>query len=96
MDKINRLKFYSLDQEKGIRVITQEVNGNLFFGGSSSSAYLFIYNENDDKLINISVPLPFSIKGDFYINQIYAPKKGELLLASNQGLLQYQYSSAFP
>lgn len=96
MDEKNRIKLYANDQEKGIRVITQEANGNLFFGGSTPYAYLFIYNKKDDKLINISVSLPFSIKGDFFINQIYAPKKGELLLASNQGLLQYLYSSAFP
>jgi ligand-binding sensor domain-containing protein/DNA-binding CsgD family transcriptional regulator len=96
MDRRNRLTFYAKNHEKGIRVITQETNGNLFFGGSSPNTYLFIYDKKNDYLINISAPLPFPIKGDFYINQIYASKKGELLLASNHGLLQYQYNSPFP
>jgi ligand-binding sensor domain-containing protein/DNA-binding CsgD family transcriptional regulator len=96
LDQKNRLKLFSSLEEKGLRVINQVSDGNIFMGGSSSDSYLYIYNQNEDKLFNISVKLPFLVKGDFHINQIYSSKKGELFLASNQGLLQYIYSSAFP
>jgi ligand-binding sensor domain-containing protein/DNA-binding CsgD family transcriptional regulator len=96
LNQRNKLKLFSKNEEKGLRVIAQESDGNIFLGGSSPDSYLFIYSQKEDKLVNISVKLPFSVKGDFHINQIYISKKGELLLASNQGLLQYIYSSAFP
>ena len=96
LDEKNRLKLFSSVEEKGLRVIKQVSDGNIFMGGSSPDSYLYIYNQNEDKLFNISVNLPFKVKGDFHINQIYSSNKGELFLASNQGLLQYIYSSAFP
>ena len=71
LNQRNKLKLFSKNEEKGLRVIAQESDGNIFLGGSSPDSYLFIYNQKEDKLVNISVKLPFSVKGDFHINQIY-------------------------
>jgi ligand-binding sensor domain-containing protein/DNA-binding CsgD family transcriptional regulator len=96
MDPKGQMKLFSKKSERGLKVIAQEPDGNIFLGGSSPDAFLFFLDKKRDTLINISVSLPFPVSGDFFINQIFIDKKGELLLASNQGLLQYIYSSAFP
>jgi ligand-binding sensor domain-containing protein/serine phosphatase RsbU (regulator of sigma subunit) len=79
-------------KDKGVTskiLVTHVTNeGEIFAGGLQSDAYLFRYNPETDKFINISLLIDFKGEAEMVINDIGKDKEGNIWLASNYGLLK--------
>jgi signal transduction histidine kinase/ligand-binding sensor domain-containing protein len=77
-------------KEKGIHsvlVLIKEVrNGDLYLGGRGENGYIYKYDPQSDKFVNLSMPLSFPTH-DFAVDDIAQEKPGKLWLATNHGLL---------
>lgn len=71
-------------------LVTQlDENGEVYAGGMTDSAYLFIYDPAGDRFVNLSKPIQFEHNIDININDISAGKEGAIWLGSSFGLLKY-------
>ncbi|MCS6832988.1 MAG: hypothetical protein NZ521_05405, partial [Flammeovirgaceae bacterium] len=82
------------DARRGFPVKSEVIRGSfksgeLYAGGSDSLHYLFRYDVKADSFINISVPLPFSVKSSFSIKDLCVDDQERIWLASTEGLLCY-------
>jgi len=60
----------------------------IFLGASGKDNYLYYYNIDQEKIVNISKPLPFEVDGTFMVNDLDFDKSGIMWLATNHGLLK--------
>jgi len=60
----------------------------IFLGGNGNDNYLYYFNPEEEKFINLSKPLPFDYNGSLIINDLDFDKGGLLWVASNHGLLR--------
>ena len=60
----------------------------IFLGGSDVDNYLYYFNPDQEKFINLSKPLPFEFNGSLLINDLSFDPEGVMWLASNHGLLK--------
>ncbi|MDW8288548.1 MAG: two-component regulator propeller domain-containing protein, partial [Flammeovirgaceae bacterium] len=88
----NAVRHYQKEKGLGqrIMVLKDGKDGKLYAGGEGRNTYLFIYHREKDIFENISLPLPFEIKGDFSVDDLAVDKEGTVWLASSHGLLKYQ------
>lgn len=60
----------------------------IFLGACGAENYLYYYNAEQEKIVNISKPLSFEIDGTFMINDLDFDKSGIMWMATNHGLLK--------
>lgn len=60
----------------------------IFLGASGKDNYLYYFNIDQEKIVNISKPLPFEVDGTFMVNDLGFDKSGIMWLATNHGLLK--------
>ena len=85
----NSFKFY---KEKGLgnsKIIFLSKKGELYIGGRSTDNFLFKYNEEKDEFKNISIPCGECDRENFEVKDMVMDGKGNLFLASNNGVFSY-------
>ncbi|MFY7788966.1 MAG: SpoIIE family protein phosphatase, partial [Thermoflexibacteraceae bacterium] len=83
---------YRYNQEQGLssRIVVTYVSptNEVLVGGIHSQGYLFRYDAQQDKFVNISLPIDFKKEAELVINDIQKDEQGTIWLASNYGLLK--------
>jgi len=65
-------------------------DGTLYAGGRGQEGYLYRYDRERDRFVNMSVPLPDAVPSTFRVQDLAKGPDGALWLASNHGLLRQQ------
>jgi signal transduction histidine kinase/CheY-like chemotaxis protein/ligand-binding sensor domain-containing protein len=90
----NQFQISQYGPEKGlvsdIQVIKQNMDGKIFCAGSGDNTYLFEYQPENEKFINLSVKLDFNYGRNFYVKDMEFDNDGNIWLASSIGLLKYK------
>lgn len=73
--------------------IRSNQKGELVFGGLNDKGFLYRFDYQTDKFINLSTPIPFAHNTDININDLAFDDDGNLWLASSFGILQYHGDS---
>jgi len=60
----------------------------IFLGACGAENYLYYFNPEQEKFINLSKPIPFEFNGSLLINDLSFDEGGVMWLASNHGLLK--------
>lgn len=60
----------------------------IFLGACGAESYLYYFNPEQEKFINLSKPLPFAFNESLLINDLSFDEDGLMWLASNHGLLK--------
>jgi signal transduction histidine kinase/ligand-binding sensor domain-containing protein/ActR/RegA family two-component response regulator len=60
----------------------------IFLGACGAESYLYYFNPEQEKFINLSKPLPFAFNESLLINDLSFDEDGVMWLASNHGLLK--------
>jgi signal transduction histidine kinase/ligand-binding sensor domain-containing protein len=85
-------KVIKYDASKGIEasllVCRVDEKGKVYAAGRGENHYLYQYNEQNDVFENISLPLGIA-KNDFGVEDIAITPQGNIWLASNFGVLEY-------
>ncbi|MEM7512098.1 MAG: response regulator, partial [Bacteroidota bacterium] len=72
-------------------IVTREgQDGKLYAGGVGEAHYLYEYDPENDRFLDLSPDLPFTPKLEFEIHDIVSKGDGVLWLASTDGLLKYE------
>ncbi len=71
-------------------VLYRTPDGTLYAGGEGSDSYLYRYDPERDRFVDVSPALPASVASPLRIQDVAEGPEGALWLASNHGLLQYQ------
>jgi len=92
----NTFQEVKYDSIKGLKnqiiIIKQRKDGVIFGGSLTVDNYLYYYDNEKDKFIDISKPLDFEPKIEFYINDI-AFEGDNIWLATSDGLLKMSDST---
>ncbi len=80
------LNYYKNNGLINSEVIYISNSGDLYAGGNHSENYLFKYNEEKDEFKNISIPFEKPVHGLFEVKDMAMDAKGNLYLASNNGV----------
>lgn len=70
-----------------IQAIRKDLKGNIYCAGASANAYLFRYDNQTDEFLNISKTFEPIRNQNFKVNDFGFDGKGNIWLATNQGLL---------
>jgi signal transduction histidine kinase/ligand-binding sensor domain-containing protein len=74
----------------GIFVARESASGTVFAAGGGANAYLFRYNNAEDRFHNISAPLPFAqLDERFIVNDVGVESDTSLWLATNYGMVRF-------
>jgi streptogramin lyase len=85
------MRFYDADDgvENRILVLKEGPRGTLYAAGIGPETYLFRYQPDRDRFINLSLPLPFSYSQNFEVHDLAVDTRGIVWLATTDGLLRY-------
>jgi ligand-binding sensor domain-containing protein len=75
--------------ESRVLVIKESNRGEIYAGGIGTDSYLYKYQAEQNKFINLSPPLPFSSTQNFEVHDLTIDNQGIVWLASTDGLLRY-------
>lgn len=86
-----RVKYYGEADGFRSRVLASRIgkDGVLYFGGTGDKHYLYRYNRKKDRVESLSTPLPFKHNKNFEVHDLHADVKGDVWLATTDGLLKY-------
>ncbi|UII24534.1 ATP-binding protein [Fulvivirga maritima] len=89
LDSKGNLKHYGEKEGiHGMLVSGNEVNGTMYFGSIGTDSYLYKYDVDIDRFVNVSVPIRFQVNSNFEINDI-VEKNDTIWLATSDGLIHY-------
>ena len=75
-------------------VVRQGNDNRLYCGATGGESFLYVYNEKDDKFVNLSKKLDFEIDPEeFGINDITFDEDNVLWLGSTDGLIRFDHSN---
>ena len=85
------MQFYDADDgvTNRILVLNEGPRGTLYAAGIGPDTYLFRYQPDRDRFINLSLPLPFSYSQNFEVHDLAVDARGIVWLATTDGLLRY-------
>lgn len=85
------MTFYGADRgvENRILVLDEGPYGTLYAAGIGPDTYLFRYQPDRDRFINLSLPLSFTPGPDFEVHDLAVDEQGIVWLATTDGLLRY-------
>jgi ligand-binding sensor domain-containing protein/uncharacterized coiled-coil protein SlyX len=85
------MTFYGADRgiENRILVLEEAPNGALYAAGIGPDTYLFRYQPDRDRFINLSLPLSFPPSQNFEVHDLAVGERGIVWLATTDGLLRY-------
>lgn len=87
------LHYYKNDQLAFSETVFESSNGILYAGGAGPNHYFYSYFAPIDSFVNISVPLDFSVRGNFNVRTIVAGKNSIFWLGTSHGLLKYYFDN---
>jgi len=84
-------KFYDADDgvENRILVLREGPRRALYAAGIGPTTYLFRYQPDRDRFINLSRPLPFEHSQNFEVHDLAIDDRGLVWMATTDGLLRY-------
>ncbi len=84
-------KFYDADDgvENRILVLREGPRNALYAAGIGPTTYLFRYQPDRDRFINLSRPLPFEYSQNFEVHDLAIDDRGLVWMATTDGLLRY-------
>lgn len=84
-------KFYDADDgvENRILVLREGPRDALYAAGIGPTTYLFRYQPDRDRFINLSRPLPFQYSQNFEVHDLAIDDRGLVWMATTDGLLRY-------
>ncbi|MDH5382262.1 MAG: PAS domain S-box protein, partial [Cyclobacteriaceae bacterium] len=87
----NETSFYGPEHglESRVIVVKESPSGELFFGGGGDKTYLYRFDAENEKFINLSLPLPFFPRSHFEVHDLAVDEKGTIWLATTDGLVQF-------
>ncbi len=91
--KDGTLHYYKNDQLAFSETIFESSSGLLYAGGTGPNHYFYSYFPPIDSFVNISVPLDFSVRGNFNVRTIVAGKNNTFWLGTSHGLLKYYFDN---
>ncbi len=87
------LKVIKYDETKGIiaisYVIKNSPNGTVYCGGNDFNAYLSMYDDKNDRFVNLSSPLAIVKKQEMRIEDLCTDYQNNIWLVTTYGLLKY-------
>ena len=86
-----QLTFYGTDRgvENRILVVEEGPRGTLYAAGIGPETYLYRYQPDRDRFLNLSLPLAFSPTQSFEVHDLAVDDEGIVWLATTDGLLRY-------
>lgn len=95
IDRLGKIQVYNESHGlyPAVNVAVNCPERGLFLGVGDSTRYIFRYLPDEDKFINISKPLSFSLNLNITINDIRFDSRETIWLASNHGLLRLNEDS---
>jgi len=90
VDTNDQVHFYN--EKHGLRSVINVVaihpEKGILLGSGDSTSYLYQYLPAEDRFVNLSKPLSFSLNLNITINDLAFDSRGDVWLASNHGLLR--------
>jgi ligand-binding sensor domain-containing protein len=87
----DEIKYY--DEEKGfssrILAIKESSRGEIYAVGIGESSYLYRFDAEEDRFVNLSLPLPFEANLNFEAHDLTIDDRDVVWLATTDGLLRY-------
>lgn len=68
---------------------SEDIDGNIYFGGRGAESYLFIYLEDEERFVNLSSSLNFQPESTLEVHDLAVDISGDIWLATSDGLLKY-------
>ncbi len=86
-----QVEFYDAERgvENRILILRESSRGVLYAAGIGPETYLFRYQEDQDRFINLSLPLPYAYSPNFEVHDLAVDDRGIVWLATTDGLLRY-------
>jgi ligand-binding sensor domain-containing protein len=84
------VKYYGSTKGIAGRILAakESFKKQLYLAGIGSQTYLYLFDEKNDRFINLSLPLPFEVQ-HFEVHDLVIDKEDNVWLATNYGLLKY-------
>jgi ligand-binding sensor domain-containing protein/uncharacterized coiled-coil protein SlyX len=85
------MTFYGAERgvENRILVLEEGPHGSLYAAGIGPDTYLFRYQPDRDRFLNLSLPLSFTPSQNFEVHDLAVDEQGLVWLATTDGLLRY-------
>ncbi len=91
IDSKGKVKFY--DEKKGfssrVLALKESSRGEIYAVGIGEKSYLYRFNPDQDRFINLSPKLPFTAMLNFEAHDLTIDDRGIVWLATTDGLLRY-------
>jgi len=86
-----RVQFYDAEEgiDNRILVLKESPRGRLYAAGIGPETYLFRYQPQSDRFINLSLPLPFRYSQNFEVHDLSIDERGIVWLGTTDGLLRF-------
>ncbi|MEM6782115.1 MAG: two-component regulator propeller domain-containing protein [Bacteroidota bacterium] len=75
--------------ESRILIVRESSRGVLYAAGIGPETYLFRYQEDQDRFINMSLPLPYAYSPNLEVHDLAIDARGIVWLATTDGLLRH-------
>ncbi len=86
--EIKRFKIHTSHQN--VINVVREGRKGMYAAASGTNRYLFFKDNNENEFVNISLPVKFTVQGDFNIHDM-VEVNNTLWLASTEGLLKFDH-----